>query len=712
MKMSSNKSKITDSKTEFYIRFSYDPKIDGDHLQIIGNELQVKEKIILRYQIQSEEEKEWLGNKNFYGYICKIKGELKKPQQAKNENAFNYREYLKNKGIFWILNAKQLDFKKCMVEKVNVHLFLKKYRFQGIKYLEHHFPPEVASLSSALIFGDRSLMDPEMLSNYQSIGIIHLLAISGLHVSLLIGMLYFIGLRLGATRELMIKFLLMLLPIYAILTGGSPSVIRAVLMIFLVMATIKWRSFFKMEPIDTISLAFMILILINPLLVMDVGFQLSFSVTFAIVNSAPIILRRVQSNLSKMMVTSLIAQFSSLPFLLFHFYGSSLISIIANLIFIPFFSFFLLPGVYLLFLFQLVFGMIPSWMMDLFIKFIHLSNDVSGWFSHLSFAEWIPGRPGPIFLIMYSVIIISIFVFWERKHSTKQMTTLIFLSCFLFCFQLIWNRVSPVGEVTMIDVGQGDSILIHLPHNQGNYLIDTGGNMQFEEEEWRKQKKTYDVGKDVVVPYLKSKGITKIDKLILTHGDMDHIGGAVAVLDELDVNQIVMPSVREPSEMEQAIVKAAKKKQIPVIKVSEGDSWKNNAGIFTVLSPEKNFFGERNRGSTTIYAQIGGLTWFFGGDLDQEGEERIIKKYPDLSFDVLKVGHHGSKTSSLEAFLNQGHPKISFLSVGEKNRYGHPNDEVIKKLNRIHSTIYRTDKQGGITYRFYLNKGTISSFLP
>jgi competence protein ComEC len=712
MKMSTNKTKITDSQTEFYIRFSYDPKIDGDLLQVIGNELRFKEKIILRYQIQSKEEKESLGNKNFYGYICKTKGELKKPKQAKNENAFNYQKYLEKRGIFWILNTKQVDFENCIVEKVNVHLLLKKIRFQGIKYLENHFPPEISSLSSALIFGDRSLLEPEMLSNYQRVGIIHLLAISGLHVSLFIGMLYFIGLRLGATRDFMIKFLLVLLPIYAMLTGGSPSVIRAVLMIFLVMATIKWRNIIKMEPIDTISLALMIFLLINPLIVLDVGFQLSFSVTFAIVNSAPIILRKVKSNLSKMIVTSLIAQFSSLPFLLFHFYGSSLISIIANLIFIPFFSFFLLPGVYLLFLFQLVFGMIPSWIMKWFIKFIHLSNDVSGWLSHLSFAEWIPGRPSPIFLIMYSIVIISIFVFWERKHSTKQMIILIFLSCFLFSFQLIWNRVSPVGEVTMIDVGQGDSILIHLPYHQGNYLIDTGGSMQFEEEQWQKQKKIYDVGKDVVVPYLKSKGITRIDKLILTHGDMDHIGGSFAVLDELDVNQIVMPFVKEPSDMEQAIVKDAKKKRIPVIKVSEGDFWKNNAGVFTVLSPEKNFFGERNRGSVTIYAQMGGLTWFFGGDLDQEGEERIIKKYSNLTFDVLKVGHHGSKTSSLEEFLDQGNPKISLVSVGEKNRYGHPNDEVIKKLNRIHSTIYRTDKQGGITYRFYLNKGTISSFLP
>ncbi|HJV31808.1 MAG TPA: ComEC/Rec2 family competence protein, partial [Bacillales bacterium] len=234
----------------------------------------------------------------------------------------------------------------------------------------------------------------------------------------------------------------------------------------------------------------------------------------------------------------------------------------------------------------------------------------------------------------------------------------------------------------------------------------------FEAEEWKSKKRTFEVGKDVVVPYLKSKGITKIDKLILTHGDMDHIGGSFAILKELKVKQILMPSTMEESTLETAIKQEAKKKRIPVVKVSEGVYWRNKNSSFYILSPEKNFKGERNRGSIVIYAEMGGLTWFFGGDLDQEGEDNIIKKYPGLTFDVLKVGHHGSKTSSSEAFLNQSMPKISLLSVGEKNRYGHPNHEVITKLHKIDSTIYRTDKEGGITYRFYHKKGTFSSHLP
>ncbi|WML45372.1 DNA internalization-related competence protein ComEC/Rec2 [Neobacillus sp. PS3-40] len=711
-KMNTNKTKIQETETNFFLSYNYETKIDGDLLQFIGYDIRFNEKIIVRYQIHSETEKTGFENKNFFGHLCKLEGPLKKPQIAKNENAFNYREYLNRNGVFWIVESKGNPFTTCIKEKENFILFLKQIRFQGIKYLHRNFPPEVAALSSALLFGDRSLMDPEVLSDYQRVGIIHLLAISGLHVSLLIGMLYYMGLRVGATREFMINFILMILPVYAILTGGSPSVIRAVLMIFLVMATMKWKIVLKLNPLDAISLAFSIFLFFDPLVLFDVGFQLSFSVSFAIILSAPSILQRYQNSLSKMIVISVISQISALPFLLFHFYGASMISIVANLIYIPLFSFILLPGLYLLFLFQLLFGTLPIWIMNFFVKVIQSSSLLVNNISHFSFAEIVPGKPSWFFLILYAVVIIAIFFIWETEHFTAKQVLLLCLGSFLFTFQQGWNRIDPVGEVTMIDVGQGDSILIHLPYGKGNYLIDTGGSLQFSESQWRMKARPFEVGKDVVVPYLKGKGITKIDKLILTHGDMDHIGGAFSLIKELKVKQIVMPSIADPSETEMAIEKEAKMKKIQIVKVSDGYYWENSNSFFQILSPEKNFVGVRNRGSIGLFAGIGGLTWFFGGDLDQVGEEEIIKKYPKLSFDVLKVGHHGSKTSSSQAFLNQCKPKISLLSVGEKNRYGHPNQEVLQGLKQIHSTIYRTDNKGAITYKFYQGEGTFSTFLP
>jgi competence protein ComEC len=706
-----NKTKSPISLTLFYVEYIEDPTIDGDLLQIKVQDSKTHEKFLLRYKIESEKEKKLLETSNFYGQMCRVTGSLKEPKQAKNENAFNYRKYLNRNSVFWLLDSKKMPLQNCEIKKLNVITLIKQVRYQGIHYLKEHFPSEVAALSSALIYGDRSLMTPELLTNYQKAGISHLLAISGLHVALLVGMLFYFGIRLGVTREHMTNFILLFLPVYAVLTGGSPSVVRAVVTIFLVMATIKWENRLKLLPIDALSIAFTLFLLLNPMVLFDVGFQLSFSVTSAIIISGPSILQQYHNNLTRMLVTTVIAQLSALPFMLYHFFGVSLLSIFVNLIFIPLYSYLFLPGVYFLFFLQIIFGSVPMPLMTTFAKIVHFSNNITQLFSNFSFSDFTPGRPEIPFLVIDTVILLTIFILWEEKSRKRKGP--IAVLCFSLLFMPAgWNLLNPFGEVSMIDVGQGDSILIHLPFGQGNYLIDTGGTLQFPAEPWQKRAKTFETGEDVVVPFLRGKGITRIDKLILTHGDTDHIGGTFAILKELKVKQILMPEVVDRSETERSIIQAAAERGVQVVFVSAGNKWERGASRFVILSPEKNFKGERNRGSIVVLAGIGGLTWFFGGDLDQEGEEEIVKKYPNVLIDVLKVGHHGSKTSSSEMFLNSFKPKIALISAGEKNRFGHPHQEVLDKLTKTSSTIFRTDKQGESTYRFFNGKGTFFTFLP
>ncbi|OIK16619.1 DNA internalization-related competence protein ComEC/Rec2 [Bacillus sp. MUM 116] len=707
-----NQTIIPATTNIFYIEYLDETKIDGDLLQVVVKEKNYKEKLLLRYRFHSEAEKETIKKINFYGKVCKVSGELSKPSIAKNPNAFNYREYLTIKKIYWIVEVGSNPLQACIPQKKSPLIFIKQLRFLGIHYLDTHFPPKIASLSAALIFGDRSLIDPELLANYQKTGIVHLLAISGLHVSLLIGMVYYLGIRSGFTRQFMTRLLLFLLPIYAILTGGSPSVIRSVLMIFLILLTVTWKSKLKLLPIDSISLAIILYLLFNPMVIFDIGFQLSFTVSFAIIISAQIILKQYENSLAIMLATSIIAQFAALPLLLYHYFGASLISIAANMLYIPLFSFVFMPGLYVLFFIQIIFQATPAILITFFIKIITLSNQLIGYLSNFSIALIVPGRPGILFLIIYIAVILVVFLVWESPPYYKKILHIVLLTGFMMSFQTGWNWINPVGEVTMIDVGQGDSIFIHLPFGKGNYLIDTGGTVSFLQENWRKRKRPHEVGRDVVVPFLKGKGITKIDKLILTHGDMDHIGGTFSILKEIKVEQILMPSVKEPSETELEIIHEAKRKGISVIKVSKDMQWKNGEHLFYVLSPEKNFVGERNSGSVTIFAKIGGLTWFFGGDLDKEGEERVIRDYPKLTVDILKAGHHGSKTSSGEAFIQQIKPKVALISAGEKNRFGHPHKETMEILKKYHVLIYRTDHQGAITYHFYHGHGTFTTFLP
>ncbi|PLS01215.1 DNA internalization-related competence protein ComEC/Rec2 [Neobacillus cucumis] len=707
-----NQSKMPDSKAIFYIVYTEDPIIDGDLFKIQGLESQFNEKVILRYRIRSEVEKYALQKQSFYGCLCKVSGTLKKPQTAKNPNGFDYRGYLAAKEIFWIIDLQQNPLQNCTPMKAIPSTKIKQLRYAGIKYLEKNFPPEIAGLSAALIFGDTHTLDPDLLSDYQRTGIVHLLAISGLHVSLFIGMIFLIGIRSGLTRQVMTNFLLGLLPVYVLMTGSSPSVVRSALMISLILVADKWKYQLQIKTIDALSAAFMLYIFISPLIIFDIGFQLSFLVSFAIILAAPKILKRYEGNGAKMIATSVTAQLSAMPLLLYHYFELSLIGIAANLLFIPLFSFVYLPGVYVLFVIQILFGSTPKILITLLQKIIELSNKLIGVLANLSFTNFIPGRPPNLIIILYILLIAAFFYAWERSPYKYSKIYLLVLGVTLISIQPCWKWINPYGEVTMIDVGQGDSLLIHLPHGQGNYLIDTGGSMNFLEEEWKRQAKPFEVGRDTVVPFLKGKGITVIDKLILTHGDMDHIGGAISILSALEVKQILMPSVTEMSETEQLIIKDAEKQGIPIIKVSSGDHWRQNESDFFILSPEKNFSGERNRGSIALVAEIGGLRWFFGGDLDQEGEERIIKKNPHLSVDVLKTGHHGSKTSSAEDFIKQIKPKVALISAGEHNRFGHPHQEVLERLEAAQTKIYRTDQQGAITYHFYRGKGTFSAYLP
>lgn len=706
-----NQSKLSPATTAFQLEYTDNPSIDGNLLQIIAQDTKTHEKLLLRYTITSEEEKKALEAHSFYGCLCQITGSLELPKQAKNDNAFNYREYLKQQQIFWILQSKDSPLINCQPHKLNLLTFLKQERFYGVRELEDHFPPEVAAIAAALIYGDQDLMSPELLTSYQKLGLSHLLTISGLHVSLLIGMIFYLGIRLGITRELMSNFLLLILPGYAVLTGGSPAIVRSVMMIFLVLLSLKAKKRFKLLPIDAVSISFLFFLLLNPLVIFNIGFQLSFIVSFAIIISSQHILQRYHSSILQMLAVTIVAQLASLPFLLYHFFSVNLLSLLVNLIFIPLYSFLLLPGVFILFFMQIIFGFVPAPLMNLFAKIVQLSGELSQNLSQLSFGQFTPGRPEGLFLLLYGVILIMIFAFGEQKYSKRQRNILFILFFVLSQFQLCWNWLNPEGEVDMIDVGQGDSILIHLPNGKGNYLIDTGGVLPFEMEAWEQRAQAFEPGRDIVVPFLKGKGITEIDKLILTHGDMDHIGGALSVMKEIRIKQIVLPAVQDISAAEADVVKTAEDMGIDIEYVSAGQGWTGDRNQFFILSPEKNFAGDSNRGSLTILARIGGLNWFFGGDLDQTGEEEIVKKYPEAAIDVLKVGHHGSKTSSSPVFLNKFKPKVALISVGEKNRFGHPHQVVLDNLKKTNVKIFRTDNQGEISYRFFHEKGTFYPYL-
>ncbi|GAB6249213.1 hypothetical protein BCSAG_05300 [Bacillus cereus] len=297
---------------------------------------------------------------------------------------------------------------------------------------------------------------------------------------------------------------------------------------------------------------------------------------------------------------------------------------------------------------------------------------------------------------------------WERRAPKKIVCIVASVFLFISTCHYIYPYFRGSGSVTFIDVGQGDAILIRLPYDKGIYLIDTGGTLRVNKEEWQQKKHEFSVGNDVLIPFLQKEGIKTIDKLIVTHGDADHIGAAQELLSYIPVKEVVFGRKGKDAVLEKVVKKRALEKEMKITEVGEGESWSVNEAEFFVLAPKGKEKSENNA-SIVIWAKFGGLKWLFTGDLEEEGEKILVEAYPDLQVDVLKVAHHGSNTSSIEPFLNVIQPRVAIISVGKQNRYGHPHKEVIERFEKMGSAIWRTDKQGAISYVFKGENGTFKS---
>jgi competence protein ComEC len=670
------------------------PTIDGS--TFVSFAKVENEKILIRYYFDTEEEKRLFAEVS-PGSVCKVKGQLAEPPHGKNPHSFDYKDYLSHQEVYWILEVQ--EFEGCVDRSTWKH-GLTQLRFQGLKRIEREFPPSTVGITQALLFGETGMITEDTMKAFRELGVVHLLAISGLHVGLLFAILHYLLLRVGLTREAASLTGILFLLCYIVLTGGSPSVLRASFM--LIILILGKQTSRNIGVIDSLATVFLVIVLYEPFSVFNVGFQLSFAVSFSLVLSSRTILQS-SSSFKQMVSVTMVAQLSSLPFVIYHFYEFSLIGFLTNLFYVPLFSIVILPMAILTYLFISVVS--SGWAMIPYQILLEGIQWLSSTIASLPFSTLVMGRPNVFLLLGYLILIYFVFVGMEKKKYLS--VGLLFLFTFLHLFL---NNYHPYGEIVFIDVGQGDATLIDLPYNHGTYLIDAGGEIPFPKEEWEEKKNRFSVGEDILVPFLKSKGITSLDALILTHGDLDHIGGAEAVLDEMKVGELLIsPGSGEKMEVDR-IVKMAQEKRMPVKEVMYRDNWRGDRNGLHIVSPlDKEYEG--NDDSIVLYGEIGSKKWLFTGDLEKEGERAFVATF-DLPVDVLKVGHHGSNTSTSEAFLDETDPSVAVISAGETNRFGHPHPEVVERLKERGLTIYNTAVNGAITYRFWDKKGTFSAHLP
>lgn len=696
-----NVTTFQEGAIQVYGKIIESPTIDGNKMSFLmkAHDEKIKSYYYLNEKKELHKLKEWKA-----GTVCLFKGNLAEPIQHTVENGFNYKEYLKYQKIHWIFYVDSIL--ECNYDP-NIFEIMANFRSDIIQFIRGNYPAESSGFVQALIIGYREDIHEEDYKIYQQLGIIHLLAISGLHVGFIIASLYWLLLRFNLTKEQVIIILCIILPFFSFLTGAAPSVLRASLMaeIFLLA-----RLFYKsILAIDCISISFIIFVLINPYEIYHIGFQLSYVVSYSLILSQRLINKR-KHPIQKFTMVTIIAQLSSLPIILYYHYEFSLISIVANLFFIPLYVYFFLPLSYISFLSLFINESIAEVFITVLNFGFQYSLKLTHLFSYPSFLTVTVGQISIFTVCFFFFMFIYLCMYLENGVTIKQSIKII--TCWLVVLVLFTAGTKFVqpGEVTFIDVGQGDAIFIREPGIGRAYLIDTGGVIKIQKEEWKQQKNPFSLGEDVLIPFLKSKGITELDGLFLTHGDIDHIGEAKTLLENIKVRHLFIPKYFGNGSVEKEVLKTAKLKNIPIHELKEGDQIQL-AYTFYVLSPIKEK-ESKNDNSLVLFAEIGGKRWLFTGDLEKEGELLMLKNYPKLDIDVLKVGHHGSLTSTSDELLSHINPKIAVISVGRNNRYQHPHQEVLTRLEQKKVTIFRTDQMGSIQYVFRHSYGTFYLYPP
>ena len=638
-----------------FIGTVYKIKATADKITI---HVKAKEKLVVNYYQELPEEIK-LGDK------LQISGNLLIPSKNTIPNQFNYKEYLYYNGINYIVvadsiskienNTKIIYYLK---EKVNQRILSISYANEYIK---------------TFILGDTTSLDDSVINSFRQNGISHLFSISGMHISLFAAIILSFLKRISYNNFYNYSVVIAFLSFYAILIGSSPSVIRSLIMYILFSLNKLFNL--KIKKIDLMCLVLIIILLINPYYLYNISFQYSYIISFSLVLYSYKI-SKVKNKIMKSLYTSLISFLVSFPICIYNFYQVNIFSIILNIFLIPYVSIIIFP-------LSLICFIIPKLSIILHF-FISILESISLFISKYSIGIICFSKPNIYLIIIYYILIIMFL------HNYKN----IYLFVLLFIHKT-FIYFDPTIKVSYLDVGQGDSIFIKYPYNKSNILIDTGGLLN----------SNYSVISNKTIPYLKSIGIYKINYLILSHGDYDHMGEAINLINSFKVDKVIF-NCGTHNNLEKKLINVLDKKKIKYYSCIKELSIDNNKLYFLQTKEYNN----ENDNSNVIYTEFNNYKFLFMGDAGIDKEKDILKKYNLKDIDFLKVGHHGSATSSSEEFIHSTNPKYSLISVGKNNRYGHPNKEVLNILDS--STVYRTDQDGSIMLKVKNNKLRIETCSP
>lgn len=662
------------------------------------------------------------------GNTIKVRGKLRQFEEAANKGNFDSRKYYLSLGFYGKIEAGTIEIINSDYSGIRQGLY--ELRMEIIERLEKLCSDNKGifciinnknGIIGAIILGDKTDLDSDIKELYSVSGIAHILAISGLHIS-------FIGMAIYRLLRRRFRFLFsaaVSIPVvlsFGTMSGFGISTIRAIIMFILkIIGEVLGR---KYDAITAISLAGLVLLVQNPFVVCNSGFQMSFGAIIAIVLILPIVeeILNTDNKIIKVLSANFTISLVMNPILAWNYYELPTFSFLLNIVVVPLMSVVIVSSIVGIFCSCIMFGfgkvvIFPGCgILELYTFLCNIINKSS-------VASIVVGQPKvTIIIVYYAILLVVLFGLKnirtkytraeKERNIIKKETGLVLekkakkerrikgqnvklrLACivgFLLLNCLVYYIPNPGFYITFINVGQGDGILIH-GDNGTKVMVDGGSTSE-------KQ-----VAKNCIVPYLKAEGIGTIDYSIITHTDKDHISGILEILENNNSNRIriknlVMPDINMKDDTYNELIEKAKLKKINVLYIKKGDTLSLGKTKIKCIYPETTTTAsDKNDYCTVISVKNKTSKILLTGDISKEIEEKI-KDDIEENYTVLKVAHHGSNYSSSEKFLKKVNPKYSIISVGKNNSYGHPGNETMERLRKQGGVIYRTDEKGGITIR-------------
>ena len=603
-----------------------------------------------------------------------ITGEVSIPKERSNPGTFDYRRYLKSIGIRCIITAENIENVK---KAGGIAALLKSAKCRTADIFESALGDDSAVVMG-LLFGETSGIDEDIIETFRRGGTAHVLAVSGLHL----GLLYSFLCRFKRKKRSIPADIAIVLALsaYTALAGFTASVVRACLMIFIHIAGNHLNR--RYDLISSTCVSMIIILAVNPMQIYSAGFQMSFLAVITLGIMIPLIQKKIKGILLPMIAV----QTGMVPYTMYVFNYVSLTSVISNIP-VYFIAAAMIPAGILViaFCWLPVIAKPAAMITGLFVKLLLWCNDFTYMGGVFTFDV---ASPSVIFLAVYYIFIFYMcseagqIALIRRNYKKIAAVFAAAVICGAGCSVYLSDGFEKT-DMVFVDVGQGDCL--HIKAGGKNLLIDGGGSFN------------YNVGKSTLKPYLLKNGVTKIDMAIATHLHTDHYQGLKELSQTYRIKKLGVYEANSVNENH--LKKEFKTDEILYLAAGDVINMGRNVSV-EVLSPDRgNPLDEKdeNKNSLVLRVNVKGSSVLMTGDIDEKGEKTLIAD-TDIKADILKIAHHGSRYSSCEKFIAVAAPKIAVIQVG-KNTYGHPSEEVIKRLENHKITVLRNDEQGAVGIR-------------